>query len=405
MVGPNLTASLFDLTAQIAQEADGANHYRESRASILFGTTTTPADHFLPVCSGTSIVGATPNTRLHVRVRCAASANPASCAASVHERPWNAASTACSMRAHSSHARNDVPVWATNRWRKWLGDRWTLAATSSEPERRRQSRVHPRECCGDAPILAWRHRRIARDATDRALGELRHLRIGRSCGVLGMQLPHGVASFGIRQQGDIDSCKALPERRATRGVRLDEQRRHRRAATIEAVTAVWQDHHAPRLARFGPAFGLDPEVALHRQRDLDRMVGMVLHRRQVATDPQAAARPADDAPDAHDGTFARSRCVSVRFHPIRSAHLFKITAVVVPRMRPDQSGLPPLEHHHEHPTEALRVHRLCWRQLHLRLPDTGRCRIVLPVRLPAGHAVPVWCARSVAATVVGPANF
>jgi hypothetical protein len=59
-------------------------------------------------------------------------------------------------------------------------------------------------------------------------------------------------------------------------------------------------------------------------------------------------------------------------------------------MRPGQSGLPlPLEHHHEYPNEQLPVHPMHRRPLHLRLPDSGRPDRVLPVRLPAGRALPM----------------
>ena len=45
--------------------------------------------------------GAKPNMRLQVRLRCAESAKPASCAAAVHDWPFIAAPTAVSTRAHS----------------------------------------------------------------------------------------------------------------------------------------------------------------------------------------------------------------------------------------------------------------------------------------------------------------
>jgi hypothetical protein len=50
---------------------------------------------------GRTAVGSMPNIRLCVRVRCAESANPAACAASVHEAPAIAASIARLMRSQS----------------------------------------------------------------------------------------------------------------------------------------------------------------------------------------------------------------------------------------------------------------------------------------------------------------
>ena len=79
----------------------------------------------------TSIVGAIPNIRRHVRLRCAESANPQSCAASVHDCPAIAAPTADPIRAHRRYERNDMPTCATNRCRKRLGDRCATAAASA----------------------------------------------------------------------------------------------------------------------------------------------------------------------------------------------------------------------------------------------------------------------------------
>lgn len=79
--------------------------------------------------------------RRQVRLRCAESANPQSCAASVHDDPPIAALTADPTRAQSTWARKETPVWATNRCRNRLGDR---RATRSKPN---TCPDHPRAAC------------------------------------------------------------------------------------------------------------------------------------------------------------------------------------------------------------------------------------------------------------------
>ena len=57
--------------------------------------------HALPAHPLISMLGAIPNMRRQVRLRCAESAHPQFCAASVHDNPPIAAPTADSTRAHS----------------------------------------------------------------------------------------------------------------------------------------------------------------------------------------------------------------------------------------------------------------------------------------------------------------
>ena len=146
--------------------------------------------------------------------------------------------------------------------------------------------------------------RIAGDAADRTLCELRHDGIRRPVVVSRMQVLHRVARFGIRQQADIRTCEPLAKRGAARGVGLDEQRGDRRTATIEAMATIGHHHHAAARARLGPVGGLHAEAAFHRQRYLDRMRRMVLDLPDVAADPHAPARPADHAADPGDGSLA-----------------------------------------------------------------------------------------------------
>ena len=116
---------------------------------------------------------------------------------------------------------------------------------------------------------------------------------------------HGLDRFGFDRR-DADAGVAREERAAVRRLGLDEDRGDVAAAAVEAMAAV---RRHDRAAMLPPALAVvvHSKAAAHRERDLDRVVGMLLRAPGLAADPEAAAAPEQDAADADHRSRARRR--------------------------------------------------------------------------------------------------
>ena len=77
-------------------------------------------------------------------------------------------------------------------------------------------------------------------------------------------------------------------------------------SAVEAMTSMRHDDGAAMVAPVAIA-GRHPEVRIHRQRDLDRVMGMGVDAAGVAADPEASSAPEQHAADAGDRA-PRRRC-------------------------------------------------------------------------------------------------
>ena len=345
-----------------------------------------------------------PNMRRQVRLKWAESAKPASCAAAVHDGPAMPAPIADSTRPQQVGAERHARL-RDEQMPEAAGREVRFGGRVGQRDGAREPAAHPRDGALDARVDALGDGRRAHQQRHGAS------RLGGQRGVVHAGIE------AVAQRGDQalqhpgldrrDGCWGIArhQRAALRGLRLDEDRRHVAAAAVELVTPVRHHDGAAALAPAAALVVVHQEAAAHRQRDLDRMVRVLLREARLAADPQAATVPqdhpanADDGPRGSERTRRRCRCVRAgRDHGgDRLAVSFKLQARRLCRIR---SHEPAGFTHPRKDTHGLRLrfcvpmrqlprHHLC-----LRLPGQGHAhpacrrrglRVCEPLRLRRGR--------------------